>query len=420
MSESLIFCLGVNHETAPLEMRERLAYDGQTLGRMDSKLQVEMHVDEWLMLSTCNRTEVYFTSTNYQEVLDWFVSESKIPSSSILPHIYVHTGVEALRHSARVASGLNSMILGETQIHGQMKAAFQEARQQGSLKSRLGKFFEITFHITKIIRSETEIGARSISLASAALKSAYHIFGDLRDCSVLFIGAGEMIRLCAEHFSKSNFSNRIFANRSPEKAAALANRFSGNGIHLSDVENTLSSCDVIVSCTSSPLPLIGKGMVENALSRRRHRPIVIFDLAVPRDVEAGVAALDDVFLFSIDDLGDIVKAGETNRQAAVAEADKIIDKSVKEYSGALNSNQVAPAVRVFRDYGDALVNEELLRALQSMKNGKSPEDAVRHLAHSLGNKFLDRPCRAVSRAADGRRQDLIASLMTLFQLDDTR
>ncbi|MDR1850143.1 MAG: glutamyl-tRNA reductase, partial [Zoogloeaceae bacterium] len=316
-----IYVLGINHHTAPLEIRERVAFPAETLPQALTSLMRESGAGEALILSTCNRTELYAVLDAPDALGIWLAAHHHVEFSRLQPFLYVFEADQAARHLFRVASGLDSMVLGETQILGQIKEATSLAEEVGSLGSHLHRLFQRAFSVAKEVRSDTAIGANIISMAAAAVQLAERIFESINQQKLLFIGAGEMIELAAAHFCAHAPAAVTIANRTVERGAALAERFNGRAIRLDEIGGILFEHDIVVSCTASPLPIIGLGLVERSLKMRRHRPMFMVDLAVPRDIEPEVAMLDDVFLYTVDDLAGIVASGVELRQAAAAEAE---------------------------------------------------------------------------------------------------
>ena len=412
--------IGLNHESAPLPIRERVAFAETRLGEFNKVLKNALGLDECLVLSTCNRTEIYAYASGPSEIIHWIAAHGSIEPKKLAPHLYVHEGAEVLRHLTRVASGMNSMVLGETQILGQIKTAFREAEISRSVGRILRKLFYTAFSLAKDVRSSTDIGAHSISLAAASLRVAERIFVDFSQQSVLFIGAGDMVTLFGEHYSKRKFGRICFANRTKKRAMSLAERFGGESCDLSSAINSekLSQFDIIVSCTASPIPILGKGVLEASAHLRKHKPLVLIDLAVPRDIETSAATLDDVFLFSIDDLGDVVRQGFSKRQVAAEDANKIIDRMVDDFSDWMESDGSVIILKKFRSHGASLVEIELEKAISAINRNEDPEKVLRSFSTSLEKKFLDRPSRALNKARGSQRDELSFALVKLFNLDD--
>ena len=413
-----LFLIGFNHDTAPLEIRERVAFAPDLLGAAYRELKNDVGTSEALILSTCNRTEIYARGDDHRSVLEWISAKKGISKEELIPHIYIKSDLDVLGHAVSVACGMNSMVLGETQIFGQMKVAYQQSDDSSCLGRVLRKIFDTTFSIAKDVRSNTSIGAHSISMASASLRAIDRIFPTLFDQRVLFIGAGEMINLFCQHFSAKKFKSLTFCNRTAERAVGLASKYSGEAIELSNLRDHLERFDIIVSCTASSVPILGKGAIEDSLRLRRHKPIMIFDLAVPRDVEASVALLDDIFMFTVDDLGDLVRQGMGVRQAALNEANEIIARRVAQFSAWDISDDTVDVVKAFRQFGEELSRQELRKALDALKRSDDPEEVLRSFTNSLTKKFLDRPSRALNGTRGDDRKKLSDTLSKLFNLDD--
>lgn len=415
---SNIFLFGLNHETAPIGLREKFALDPSRVLDVALNLQNDANAREVLVLSTCNRTEIYYSAEEPRAVINWLLGEQCFNAHGVEDYFYLYTGIAVFEHAARVASGLDSMVLGETQIHGQLKRAYFDADKHSTLGANLYKLFQTVFSVAKNVRSNTGVGAETVSLASAVMAISRAIFPNILERSVLFIGAGEMVRLCAEHISTNKFQRLAFANRSSERGAILAKSFNGDFFPLEKIPNILSKFDIVISCTGSLVPLIGKGAVENAIRVRKHEPIAIFDLAVPRDIEENVSELDDVFLYSIDDIGAYTDIGRSKREASIAEAERIIKEGADLFSSWVNARKNIDALKSFRKFGADIVDRELSKAIQSLKRGKSPEIVIEQFSESIKNKFLDRPSRALTQH-DAKQQDYLSSaLLNLFNLDD--
>ena len=408
--------VGINYQSSPLEVREKIAISPGDLRTSLRELYSYFQAQELLILSTCNRTEIYGIGVDESKIYEWFVARSGLRSIELDGQVYSLTNQSAVEHLYKVASGLDSMVLGETQILGQIKDAYRICRDEGTIGLRLGKIFEHGFSVAKAIRSNTDIGTQSISLGAATLKVAERIFPDLMRRTVLFVGAGEMIRICLDHFTDSGISDVNFTNRSSSAAENLAGVTGGNFFPLEELPNQLERMDIIVSCTASPVPLIGKGAIERAISNRRHRPILIVDLAVPRDVEVEVGKVDDVFLFSIDDMQDIVSTNMKIRRSAAREAETLINDGVKRLYSWLDGLEVTPALKKFREFGERISEAELKKALDDLSKGSPPEDVVRSLSRAIMNKFLHRPSRLLATAND--RKELAKVLLRLHLLQD--
>ena len=411
-----LFTLGLNHQTAPLAIREKLVFHAQNLESALTDLVSHAPVKEAAILSTCNRTELYCNTQEPGEALAWLGRYHQINPQSIKPYLYTLPQKEAVKHAFRVASGLDSMVLGEPQILGQLKQAIKTAEHAGTLGTLLHKLFQRTFSVAKEVRSTTDIGTCSVSMAAACLRLAQRIFPAISDQAVLFIGAGEMIELSAEHFAAYHPRQITVANRTKERAQQLAQRFKGSAISLGELPDVLASYDIIITSTASTLPIIGKGMMERAIKARKHRPMFMVDLAVPRDIEEEVGEMDDVFLYSVDDLGEIVKEGIGNRQIAAAEAEAIIDTSVEHFMHWMQSREVVPTIRALRDTAERYRRQEMLKAQRMLSRGEDPQEVLERLSHALTNKLLHQPNYALSAASSEDRLQLETTLRRLFKL----
>ena len=395
MAQTQLFALGVNHRTAPLDVRERIAFSSETLPVALQDFARSEGIREAAIVSTCNRTEVYCNGGEASNAVRWLAGYHQLKPQQVEPFVYLLPQEGAVNHAIRVASGLDSMVLGEPQILGQMKQAVRSAEKAGTLGSVLHKFFQLTFSIAKEVRSQTDIGANSVSMAAASVKLAERIYPAIGEQRVLFIGAGEMIELCATHFAAQHPRGTTFANRTFERAQELAKKFEGTPQTLSDLPSYIAAHDIIVTSTASPLPIIGKGLVERALKVRRHRPVLMIDLAVPRDVEAEVGKLDDVFLYTVDDLGKVVEQGFDLRKAAVSKAETIISAGVVDFMQWLESRKSVPAIRALRDQAERARRNELSRAFKRLARGDTPEQVLEALSRSLTNKLIHPPTAAL-------------------------
>jgi glutamyl-tRNA reductase len=389
-----LLTLGLNHVTAPLALRERVAFaSAETTGEAlaDLSRRLGTLAPEAALLSTCNRTEVYCTTEapadTRRALLDWMAAGREIPPTELEGHLYLLPDQQAVRHAFRVACGLDSMVIGEPQILGQMKEAARIAQDNRSLGSHLHRLFQRAFSVAKAVRTQTAIGTESVSMAAATVRLGRRIFEDLGDLSVLLVGAGEMIELCATHWAGQAKSLTV-ANRTLDRAARLGNRFGAQTMLLSQLPSRLPACDVVISCTASSLPIIGLGLVERAIRERRHRPMLMIDLAVPRDIETEVARLDDVYLYTVDDLGELVQSGMEGRRAAISQAEAIIDTQVHQFMSWIRSRQAVPIMQQLQERGDALRQVELERARRMLARGDDPQQVIESLSQALANKFL--------------------------------
>lgn len=412
----MIFTLGINHHSAPLAIRERVAFGAEKLQHALADLTRSQPVREVAILSTCNRTEIYCAAETPEVVIDWLARYHGVERGELAPYLYTHDQPEAIRHAFRVASGLDSMVIGEPQILGQMKDAVRAAEESGTLGSQLHKLFQRSFSVAKEVRSTTAIGANIVSMAAAGVHLAERIFESIGEQRILFIGAGEMIELCAAHFCARQPKQVTVANRTLERGRALAERYNGTAIRLDELGEHLAQHDIVVSCTASPLPIIGLGMVERAVKARRHRPMFMVDLAVPRDIEEEVGDLDDVFLYSVDDLAQVVESGLESRQAAVVEAEDIIAARVRDFQAWLQARDTVPVIRSLRDSAERMRRHEMEHALKLLAKGEPAEKVLEHLSHRLTNKFLHAPTQALNQADDTARNDLQGAASRLFGL----
>jgi glutamyl-tRNA reductase len=412
-----LFAFGINHQTAPLALREQVVFNAENLVQALRDLVDRNPVKEAAIISTCNRTEVYCDTTEPRQALHWLADYHQLKAQHLEPFVYQFPREQAVKHAFRVASGLDSMVLGEPQILGQFKDAVRTAEEAGTLGLLLNKLFQRTFSVAKAVRSETEIGASTVSMASAAVRFAERIYPSITEQSALFIGAGEMIELTATHFGARHPRHMTFANRTVERAQHLAERFRGRAISLNDLPSQLAAHDIIVSCTASMLPIIGKGLVESALRARKHRPLLIVDLAVPRDVETEVGALDDVFLCTVDDLGRMAREGLDKRESAVAQAEAIIETQVGDFMQWLDNRELVPTIRALRDDAERARRHEVERAVRLLARGDDAAKVLEQLSHSLTNKFLHAPTHALNHANDDDREQLVSMLRRLYQLE---
>jgi glutamyl-tRNA reductase len=384
-----VWALGLNHQTAPLSVREQFAFATDQLKTLlaDFKYQFGSS-SEATVLSTCNRTEIYcaMESRHFDQTQAWFASWGRVERSTLTSHGYQHEHDSAARHAFRVASGLDSMVLGEPQILGQLKVAVQTARQEGTLGSTLTQLFDRSFSVAKRVRSSTEIGAHSISMAAAAVKLASQLFEDLENIEVLFVGSGEMIELCMTHFAARRPKSMTVANRNLEKGQALAHRFQAQAIPLGEIPHRLHTFDAVISCTASTLPLIGLGAVESALKKRKHKPMFMLDLAVPRDIEPQVQNLKNVYLYSIDHLSHVVQNAKENRQAAVSQAESIVDEGVNGFITWLQTRDDVPLIQKLHQKTDQWRELEIQRAKKLLAKGEDVSLVLEALSKGLTQK----------------------------------
>lgn len=419
-----LLAVGLNHTTAPLALREKVAFSPEQISQAVVGARAwfarngSQQASETAVLSTCNRTELYAVADvdNPIDTTAQFLADfHHLPYHDLRHHLYTLPQDNAVRHAFRVASGLDSMVLGEPQILGQMKDAVRQAEEAGGLGTYLHQLFQRTFAVAKEVRSTTEIGAHSVSMAAAAVRLSQRIFDKLADQNILFIGAGEMIELCATHFAAQNPKNITIANRTLERGENLANRFNGKAIRLADVPNRLHEFDIVISCTASTLPILGLGLVERAIKARKHRPIFMVDLAVPRDIESEVAQLDDVFLYTVDDLASVVQSGLENRHAAVAQAEAIIETRVQSFMHWVDGRHVVPVIQDLHETSEMLRQHELDRARKMLARGEDVEAVLEALSKGITAKFLHGPQQALHQAHGEERAHLVRLLPQLFR-----
>jgi glutamyl-tRNA reductase len=410
-----LFALGMSHQTAPLALREKVVFAAERLQGALAELVSTRGVGEAAIVSTCNRTELYCAGAEPAEALAWMAGYHSLRPQELRPHVYTLPEGNAVRHAFRVASGLDSMVLGEPQILGQMKDAARAAESAGTLGTTLNRLFQRSFAVAKEVRSNTRIGANVVSLAAAAVKLSARIFSSVSEQKVLFVGAGEMIELCATHFSAQHPREIAFANRTLQRAQALAQRFHGRAMLLRDLPEALPEYDIVVSCTASSLPIIGKGLVERAVRARRHRPVFMVDLAVPRDIETEVGAMDDVYLYTVDDLAEVVREGLDSRESAVVQAEAIIETQVDSFLHWMRVRERVPVIRQLRETGEEARRAELERALRQLARGDDPKAVLDSLSRGLTNKLLHAPTQALNQQQQGDSsiEQLIARLYHL-------
>ncbi len=416
-----LIIIGLNHKTAPVEIRERLTFGPDIIAGALRALTRCEGVQEAVILSTCNRTEVYCgVACDYdgEQVGDWICAFHGLTPESITPYLYRHHGRAAVEHLLRVAGGLDSLVLGEPQILGQVKTAYQTANDCGATGKLLGRLFQHTFSVAKQIRTDTNIGRSPVSVAFAAVSLARQIFNNLSTLTALLIGAGETVELAARHLAQQGIGRIIVANRTLERAHQLAAQFGGYAIALPELASHLAEADIVISSTASPLPVLGKGTVESALKKRRHRPIFMVDIAVPRDIEAEVGTLDDVYLYTVDDLEEVIQENLRSRQEAAEQAHEIIELHSEEFMGWLRSLDAVDLIQGFRRHAERQRDELLERSLRQLRSGKPPEEVLTVLANTLTNKLLHAPSTQLRKACSAGRGDLLQAANTLFQIQE--
>jgi glutamyl-tRNA reductase len=416
-----VLTLGLNHTTAPLDVRGRFAFSLEqlppTLKALRERISFEAQAPaEAALLSTCNRTELYVAADDQaiSAAMNWLAEVSGVPTQQLRDYTYVLKDDQAARHAFRVASGLDSMVLGETQILGQFKDAVRVADEAGALGSTLQQLFQRSFAVAKEVRTATEIGAHSISMAAAAVRLAAQLFEDLKDIRVLFIGAGDMIELATTHFAAQHPAHMAIANRTLERGEALAARFGAETLRLTELPTRLHEFDAIVSCTASSLPLIGLGAVERALRARKNRPLFMVDLAVPRDIEPEVAELDDIYLYTVDDLAAMVQTSGEKRQAAVEEAEVIIESGVAHFAHWLSKRESVPLIQALHVQADQWRMQEMDKALKALARGEPAPQVLELLSRGLTQKMLHGPLAELNASEPDQRAHLSQTLSRLF------
>lgn len=414
-----LLALGINHRTAPIELRERIAFAPNSLLDALGQAMNCSSLNELAILSTCNRTELYCATSRQDsgEVLAWLGEYHRLSLAELSDCAYEYWDDRAVRHILRVASGLDSMVLGEPQILGQLKTAYAQAQQQKTLGPDLSRMFQHAFSVAKQVRTDTEIGSNPVSVAYAAVSLAKRIFSDLHTNTVLLIGAGEMVELVARHFAENGIKHMIVANRTFERARSVAEEFNGQAILLEQLSEYLPSADIIVSCTASSLPILGKGAIEQALKKRKHRPMFLVDIAVPRDIEPQVGDLADAYLYTIDDLQGVIDENLQSRQRAATQAEKIIDLRSEEFMDRLKEFAGVDTLKLYRDRVDQLRQVELTKALAQLDGGADAEEVLRRFSNNFANKVMHEPSVNLKKASVEGRNDLLAWAKHLFGLD---
>ncbi len=413
-----LLALGINHKTASVDLREKIAFEGEQLQAGLRHACASLPVRELAILSTCNRTEFYALGPlQMHDVVEWLAQQRQLSPAQLQPVSYVWQGEEALRHMMRVAAGLDSMILGEPQILGQMKAAYQQAQQAGTMGGELDRVFQNVFACAKQVRSETQVGAHPVSVGYAAVSLARQIFSDLGETRALLVGAGETITLVARHLREQGVREMIVANRTQARAAALAAEVQGQAISLHELPAALAHSDLVITSTASPLPLIGKGMVESAQSKRRHQPMLIVDIAVPRDVEPEVADIDHVYLYSVDDLMHVIEDNRKARETAAGEAEHIVVQRARDFMRQRKEQAAIDGVRRLRSQVESWRQSELQKALQGLANGHDAAELMERLSRSLANKFTHQPSVVLRDWAAAGDQSRLQAGLQLLGLD---
>jgi glutamyl-tRNA reductase len=415
-----LLIVGINHTSAPVELREKVAFTPEQLADALNDISKRAGLEEVAILSTCNRTEIIATCTTAQStaVTTWLADYHQMALDDLVPSIYTKINRDAALHAMRVACGLDSMVVGEPQILGQFKDCFETARQIGTLGTELDHLSQTTFRIAKKVRTETAIGENSVSVASTAVTLAAQLFSDLPTCNILLIGAGDTIELVGRHLVASGIVNLTIANRTIENARRLAAELKGEAIDLQAIPGKLADADIVIASTASQLPILGKGTVERALKTRKHRPILMVDLAVPRDIEPEVGDLSDIYLYSIDDLQEIIELNLTNRKEAALEAEVIIHSEVNNYRTRHESKGVDQTLIQFRQLHNTIKQQELEKALGRLSKGEDPANVLNQLANQLTNKIIHTPSVQLKNATAEGNSELSDAVKKLYQLDN--
>jgi glutamyl-tRNA reductase len=411
-----VISIGLNHTTAPVAVRERAAVGAEHLEEALSDIAKQSHISEATILSTCNRTEVYcqIPDKNIHVISDWLCNFHELKKEDVAPYLYSFPDQQAVKHAFRVASGLDSMVIGEPQILGQMKTAFATAHKNGNTGKVLNRLFQHTFSVAKEVRTSTSIGSHAVSVAYAAVALSKQIFSNIADQTVLLIGAGETMELACRHLHSQGVTDIIVANRTLARAQVLANEFDAQAISLHELPTRLADADMVFSSTASTLPILGKGAFESAIKKRKNKPMLVVDLAVPRDVEPEVAELNNVYLYTVDDLREVVNENVASRKEAAVEAEKIVEDQTLQFMHWFNNLQSIPTIRHLRDHTTQITELELQNARRRLLAGEAAEDVLQQFAYSLTQKFMHTPTESLRQNHD---EDLLRATRELFDLD---
>ncbi len=415
-----LFTLGINHNTAPVEIRERMSFNPQQVPDALAELHALPEVEEAVLLSTCNRTELYCAvhDGGADRVVEWLARSRTPDDPEVRDRFYRFQELDAVRHLLRVASGLDSMVLGEPQILGQIKQAYDAAREMRAVGPTLHRLFQHGFSVAKLVRTDTGIGENPVSVAFAAVNLAKHIFADFDRLTALLIGAGETIELAARHLHEQGTGRMVIANRTVERAHRLASQFGGYAISLPEIPAHLGEADIIISSTASADAVLTRETVAQALAGRKHRPVFMVDIAVPRDIEPAVAELEDVYLYTIDDISTVVESNKQARRKAAEQAERLIELEVKHFEASLRSLGAVPTIRALREHGESLREQTMERAQKMLVSGHSPEEVMNYLATTLTNRLLHAPTARLREAAKSGEAEIIAAAQRLFDLED--
>ena len=411
--------LGLNHNTAPIEVREQVVFAGDEVGRAVLRLKDLPGVAEAVLLSTCNRTELYaICDDDGRERLRAWLHDERNLNPAFADSLFTFDADEAIRHIFRVACGLDSMVLGETQILGQLKDAYRDAQQAGAVRQQLSRLFQHTFSVAKKVRTDTEIGANPVSVASAAVRLAQQFFAGFSQHTALLVGAGVTIELVAKHLHGKNIGRLFVANRDVERARLLASQFGGYALPLSELAGTLPEADILISSTASPEPVITVEQVKAAMKTRKRKPVFAVDIAVPRDIEADVAKLDDVYLYTIDDLQKVIQDGQTSREAAAVDANRILDDEIDRYLTINRAKQVSPVITALREHCESIRDDVLRDAKRRLNKGVDSHEVIEYATASLMKKLLHHPSVRLRAAGEAEEQAIIDAASSLVDIDD--
>ena len=416
-----LLALGINHKTAPVSLRERVTFSPESMDQARNSLLQQPLVQGGVVLSTCNRTELYLSVEQqenlHEQLTAWLCNYHKLSPDDVRQSLYWHHGNDAVRHLMRVASGLDSQVLGEPQILGQVKKAFAESQRGQSLSSELERLFQKSFSVAKRVRTETEIGASAVSVAFAACSLARQIFESLSELHLLLVGAGETIELVARHLREHQVKHMIIANRTRERAQSLASEVGAEVITLPEIDARLADADIIISSTASPLPIIGKGMVERALKTRRNQPMLFIDIAVPRDIEPEVGKLSNAYLYSVDDLQAIIQHNMAQRQAAAVQAESIVQQESMNFMTWLRAQGAVETIRDYRSQAEQVRSEMTAKALVAIEQGANVEQVINELAYKLTNRLIHAPTKSLQQAASDGDMERLQLLRDSLGLD---
>ncbi len=416
-----LLALGINHKTAPVSLRERVSFTPETLDHALNSLLAQPKVQGGVVLSTCNRTELYLSveeqSDLQEQLVHWLCDYHQLNETDVRQSLYWHKDNDAVSHLMRVASGLDSLVLGEPQILGQVKKAFADSQREHSVSGELERMFQKSFSVAKRVRTETEIGASAVSVAFAACTLARQIFESLASVTVMLVGAGETIELVARHLREHKVKQMIIANRTRERAQLLAQEVGAEVISLGEVDERLYQADIIISSTASPLPIIGKGMVERAMKKRRNQPVLLVDIAVPRDVEPEVSNVPNAYLYSVDDLQSIIEHNMAQRQAAAQQAEAIVTQETGEFMSWLRAQSATETIRDFRAHAEHVRDDLAERALAALAQGEDANAVVQDLARKLTQKLIHSPTKALQQAARDGDEERLQLLRNSLGLD---